>query len=169
MSDPTDQGAEPTPEGSGPTPSGSTGPIGGSGSSASQISGAVSGAMSDVMTRLQRGEQITLAGAALVVGVWVVFQLILGKFVMTNFALVIAILIVLAIWIHRWGHYDFGNGYRIVLGALGVSLALFAIINLLETFRFGLTAEALSWLGLLLYWIGGLVAGFGAWQVFRTR
>ena len=83
---------------------------------------------------------------------------------------VVAVLTILAIWVHRWGHYDFGRSYRILIGALGVSLALFAILSLLAWARAGGGAgDALQLLGLVIYWISGIAAGYGAWLVFRVR
>ena len=82
---------------------------------------------------------------------------------------VVAVLTVLAIWVHRWGHYDFGNGYRILLGAFGVVLLLFAFTNFLTVVRFGIDDGALQLLGRLLYWAGGAAALYGGWMVFRSR
>ena len=112
---------------------------------------------------------MALSGAGLVALVWIVFDFILDDRTVSTFTLLIAVLAILAIWVHRWGHYDFGNGYRIVLGALGLGLALFAITNFLLDIRTGINASALQLLGLLLFWVGGVVAGYGAWLVFRTR
>ena len=98
----------------------------------------VGSAVSAVRERLVAGEQLLLVAAAtIVVIVFLLFQFLLDYFVITDIAVVVAALTVVAIWIHRWGHYDFGSGYRIVVGALGLSLALFAIINLLGWARAG--------------------------------
>lgn len=134
-----------------------------------QATAAVSSAVSTVRERLVTGEQLALVGAGLVAAVWVIFDLIFAYGTMTTFTLLVAVLAVLAIWAHRWGRYDFGPGYRIVVAALGLSLALFAVTDFLLTIRNGINAEALELLGLLLFWIGGVVAGYGAWLVFRAR
>jgi hypothetical protein len=98
------------------------------------------------------------------------FQFILDYFIVSDFTVVVAVLTVLAIWIHRWGHYDFGNGYRILVGALGLSLTLFAVINFLAFIRSGGgVGDALRFIGLIIYWISGLAACYGAWLVFRLR
>lgn len=140
---------------------------------ATPTSAAVTSAVSQVRARLMAGEQMVLLGAALIVGIaWFIFQFVLAYFVVSDFTVLVAVLAILAIWVHRWGHYDFGNGYRIVIGALGVSLALFAVLSLLAWFRGVINVgmgDALRVVGLIVYWIGGLVAGYGAWLVFRTR
>ena len=140
-------------------------------STASQATAAVSNAMSIVRERLVAGEQMVLsAAAAIVIIVYLLFQFLLDYFILSDFTVVVAVLTILAIWVHRWGHYDFGNGYRILIGALGLSLALFAVINFLAFVRGGGGAgDALRFIGLIIYWIAGLAAGYGAWLVFRLR
>lgn len=145
-----------------------------SGSSTAAATAAVSNTVNIVRERLLAGEQMALSGAGLIVAVWLIFDLILdvgGKLFPTvgSVTLLFAVLMLVAIWVHRWGHYDFGNGYRLVIGVLGLSLALFAVTSLLLTFRTDLDASAGQWLGNLLAWIGGIVAGYGAWLVFRVR
>jgi hypothetical protein len=126
--------------------------------------------MTAVRERLQVGEQILLVGAALIVGVYLLFQVILGQRIFFEaLPVVVAVLTILAIWVHRWGHYDFGSGYRILLGGFGVALLLFAFTNFLGVVRFGLNAEALELVALLLYWAGGAAALYGGWMVFRAR
>jgi hypothetical protein len=152
----------PTPPPSQPAPGGGT---------TSQATAAVSNAMSVMRERLVGGEQLVLgASAVIVVVVYLLFQFLLNYPVISDFTVVIAVLAILAIWIHRWGHYDFGSGYRILVGALGVSLALFAIINFLAWVRLGgPSSDFLHLIGRFIYWISGLAAGYGAWLVFRIR
>lgn len=139
------------------------------GGSTAAATAAVTNTVNTVRERLQAGEQMALTGAGLVALVWVVFDLIFDFRTVSQFTLLVAVLAILAIWVHRWGHYDFGTGYRIVLGALGLALALFAVTNFLLTIRTGISASAMELLGLLLFWVGGVVAGYGAWRVFRAR
>ena len=81
---------------------------------------------------------------------------------------VFALTTVLTIWFHRWGHSAFGTAYRIIIGALGVSLALFALMSLLGWARLGgNSVDFLHLIGRLLYWAAGVAAFVGAWQVFR--
>jgi hypothetical protein len=131
----------------------------------------VSNAVNIVRERLVAGEQMVLsAAAAIVVVVYLLFTFLLDYHIISDFTVVIAVLTILAIWVHRWGHYDFGNGYRIILGALGISLALFAVISLLGWARAGGGGgDFLRLIGLIIYWISGIAAGYGAWLVFRTR
>lgn len=138
---------------------------------ASQATAAATAAVSALRERLVAGEQFVLAAAGGIVVIWLVFQFLLNFRVITSeFTVVLAVLTVLAIWVHRWGHYDFGKGYRIIIGALGVSLALFALMNLLAWARVGGGAgDAMLLIGRLLFWASGVAAFVGAWQVFRTR
>ena len=94
--------------------------------------------MSAVRERLVAGEQFVLAAAAsIVVIAYLIFQFLLNFHILSDFAVLLAALTILAIWVHRWGHYDFGPGYRIMIGALGVSMALLALMNLLAWARLG--------------------------------
>jgi hypothetical protein len=136
-----------------------------------QATAAVSDAVGAVRERLVAGEQFVLAAAAsIVVVAYLIFQFLLNFAILSDFAVLLAVLTILAIWIHRWGHYDFGPGYRILIGALGVSMALLAIMNLLAWARLGGgSVDFLHFIGRLVYWAGGVAAFYGAWLVFRTR
>lgn len=138
---------------------------------ASQATAAATAAVSALRERLVAGEQFVLAAAGAIVIIYLVFQFLLNFRVITSdFTVVLAVLTVLTIWVHRWGHYDFGKAYRIIIGALGVSLALFALMNLLAWARLGGGAgDAMLLIGRLLFWASGVAAFVGAWQVFRTR
>jgi hypothetical protein len=127
--------------------------------------------VSAVRERLIAGEQFVLAAAGGIVLIYLVFQFLLDyRIFASDFTVVLAALTVLAIWVHRWGHYDFGSAYRIIIGALGVSLALFALMSLLGWARLGGgSQDFVHLIGRLLYWAAGIAAFVGAWQVFRTR
>jgi len=165
MTEPKNETPETPKEQSTPAPA-PTGP-----SQAQQASAAASAAISDVRAKLVAGEQFLLAAAGGIVAIYLIWQFLLDyRVFVDNFPVIIAVLTVLAIWIHRWGHYDFGKAYRILLGALGVSLALFALMSLLGWARLGGgSVDFLHLIGRLLYWAAGVAAFVGAWQVFRTR
>jgi hypothetical protein len=150
------------------TPPGQPAPPSGGGS-ASQATAAVGNAMATLRQRLVAGEQMVLA-AVIVVVVYLLFQFLLDYPVVSDFTVVLAVLTILAIWVHRWGHYDFGNGYRVIIGALGLSLALFAVINFLGWVRLGgPSSDFLHLIGRIIFWVSGIAAGYGAWLVFRLR
>ncbi len=140
-------------------------------SQTAQATAAASAAITTVREKLVAGEQFVLGAAGGIVVIYLIWQFLLDyRIFVDNFPVIIAVLTVLAIWIHRWGHYDFGSAYRIVIGALGVSLALFALMSLLGWARLGGgSVDFLHLIGRLLYWAAGVAAFVGAWQVFRTR
>jgi hypothetical protein len=142
-----------------------------SGGGSASATTTVTNAVAIVRERLLAGEQLVLTAAAVIVLiVYLLFQFLLDYPIVSDFTVVMAVLTILAIWIHRWGHYDFGKGYRILIGALGVSLALFAIINLLAWVRVGGgSGDFLHLIGRIIFWVSGLAAGYGAWMVFRVR
>ncbi len=143
----------------------------GGASQTAQATAAMTGAVSDVRSKLVAGEQFVLAAALSIVLVsYLIFEFLLDYRILGDFSVLLAVLTVLAIWVHRWGHYDFGPAYRIIIGALGVSLALLAILNLLAWARLGGgSGDFLGFIGRLIYWAGGIAAFYGAWMVFRTR
>jgi hypothetical protein len=138
---------------------------------AAQATAAASAAMSVVREKLVAGEQFLLGAAVVIAAIsYFVFDFLLDNVVVGDFSVLLAVLAILAIWVHRWGHYDFGSGYRIVVAALGVSLALLALVNLLAWARVGGgSSDFLHLIGRLTYWAAGVAAFVGAWQVFRTR
>jgi hypothetical protein len=140
-------------------------------SQTAQATAAASAAITTVREKLVAGEQFMLSAAGGIVVIYLIWQFLLDyRIFVDNFPVIIAVLTVLAIWVHRWGHYDFGTAYRIILGALGVVLALFALMNLLGWARLGGgSVDFLHLIGRLLYWAAGVAAFVGAWQVFRTR
>jgi hypothetical protein len=140
-------------------------------SSTAQATAAVSNAVSIVRERLVAGEQLVLTAALVILVVcYLIFQFLLDYRIFSDFVVVISVLTILAIWIHRWGHHDFGTGYRILIGALGLSLALFAVTNLLAWVRVGGdSVDFLHLISRIIYWVSGIAAGYGAWLVFRVR
>jgi hypothetical protein len=169
MSGPMNESPNAPPEEPQSQPTQSTTPAGPS--QAAQATAVAGAAVSAVRERLIAGEQLVLAAAGAIVVVYLLFQFLLDyRIFASDFTVVLAALTVLAIWVHRWGHYDFGSGYRILIGALGVSLAIFALMSLLAWARVGgNSADFLHLIGRLLYWASGVAAFVGAWQVFRTR
>ena len=141
-------------------------------STSAQATAAATAAVSAVREKLVAGEQLALIGAlSIVVLSWFVFSFLLDNpFIISDFAVLLSVLLLLAIWVHRWGHYDFGKAYRIVVAGLGVSLAILALMNLLTWARpLDNSGDLGELLGRLFYWAGGVAAFVGAWQVFRTR
>jgi len=136
-----------------------------------QATAAATAAISDVREKLIAGEQFLLSASVFIVVVsYFIFDFLLENPVVGDFSVLLAVLTVLTIWVHRWGHYDFGTGYRILVAALGVSLAILALMNLLAWARLGGPSDDfLHLLGRLTYWAAGVAAFIGAWQVFRTR
>ena len=149
-----------------PQPAAPSGP-----SQTQQATAAATAAVTAVREKLVAGEQFLLSAAGGIVAIYLIWQFLLDyRIFVDNFPVVVAVLTVLAIWVHRWGQYDFGKAYRIILGALGVVLALFALMSLLAWARLGgNSVDFFHLLGRLLYWASGVAAFIGAWQVFRTR
>lgn len=140
-------------------------------SQTAKTTAAVSGAVGDVRERLVAGEQFVLAAtASIVVVAYFIFEFLLDYRVVGDISVLLSVLTILAIWVHRWGHYDFGPAYRIIVAGLAISITLLAIMNLLAWARLGGgSGDFLGFIGRLIYWAGAVAAGYGGWLVFRIR
>jgi len=124
-----------------------------------------------VRQKLVAGEQLVLvAAAAIVVISYLLFEFLL------DYSIFVGGFVRSSRCSPSWpsgstaGYYDFGNGYRILIGALGISLALFAVTSLLAWVRVGgNSVDFLHLIGRIVYWVSGIAAGYGAWLVFRAR
>ena len=85
-------------------------------SQTAQASAAATAAVSAVREKLVAGEQFLLSAAGGIVAIYLIWQFLLEyRIFVDSFPVILSVLTVLAIWIHRWGHYDFGKGYRILI------------------------------------------------------
>ncbi len=140
-------------------------------SQTAQATAAASAAVSNVREKLVAGEQFVLAAAgSIVLIVYLLFEFLLDFRIVGQISVLLAVLTILAIWVHRWGHYDFGTTYRIVVAGLALSLTLLALMNLLAWARLGGgSGDFLGFIGRLIYWASAVAAGYGGWLVFRIR
>jgi len=140
-------------------------------SQTAQATAAASAAVSNVREKLVAGEQFVLAATGSIILIaYLLFEFLLDYRVVGDISVLLAVLTVLAIWVHRWGHYDFGPAYRIIVAGLALSLTLLAIMNLLAWARLGGgSGDFLGFIGRLIYWTSAVAAGYGGWLVFRIR
>jgi hypothetical protein len=131
-------------------------------------------ALGTLQERLTIGELLIGLGAVLVLALaWLLFWLIIndGRARPPDLALVSAAGVLIVLWIQNGVRYDFGAMYRVWLGMLSLVLALLGAVHLIEALRGGgLTGQsAAALLGQLSWWVGGGLAGLGAWMVWREE
>jgi hypothetical protein len=74
------------------------------------------------------------------------------------------------IGLERTEREGFGSWYRVLLILMGAILALGAAYSLLNTLRHSSGfMGGLDWLSALVWWIGGAMAGVGAWMTYKVR
>jgi hypothetical protein len=132
-------------------------------------------AMSGMLSKMTKGEQLALAGAAVVVFIsFLLFAVVLytyGGF--SDLALTASVALLVVIWLKSGGRYDIGANYRLIVALLGLSIAVPAGASLLVTLRGAVTAYGfgggLSLVAGFSLWAGGALAAVGAWWVWKGR
>jgi hypothetical protein len=132
-------------------------------------------AMSGMLSKMTKGEQLALAGAAIVIFItFLIFEIILlAGFGFSDLSLTAAIALLAVVWLKVERRYDIGANYRLIVVLLGLSIAVPAAMSLLFTLRAAVTpfgfGTGLSLVADLSYWVGGALAGVGAWWVWKGR
>ncbi len=136
-----------------------------------QVAAAISGLATDIKEKLSTAELLLGAGALLIAGLsFLIFGFLLDARSPTELPVTASILLLVLIGLERTQREGFGTWYRALLILLGAILAIGAAYSLLLTLRSGTGGmSVLSWLSMLSWWVGGLLAGVGAWMTYRVR
>ena len=136
----------------------------------------IAAAMSGVVSKLSRGEQFAGAGALIILVLsFLVFGILLDTYAAGSLEVALAVGLVLAIWLKSSGRYDLGIDYRTAIIVLGGALLVVEVVFLLNFLRSAVRPGGLGgysatyFLGALIEWAGGILAGIGAWMVWRGR
>jgi hypothetical protein len=132
-------------------------------------------AMSGMLGKMTKGEQLALAGAAVVVFIsFLLFGFILATYGgFTELSVTAGIALLAVVWLKTEKQYDIGANYGLIVVLLCLSIAVPAGVSLLITLRqavtpFGL-GSGLSLIADLSFWIGGALAAVGGWWVWKGR
>jgi hypothetical protein len=131
--------------------------------------------MTGMLGKMTKGEQLALGGAAVVLVItFLLFAVILNTFFgPSDLAVAASISLVAIVWLKVEGRYDIGANYRLIVVLLCLSIAVPAAMSLLFTLRAAVTpfgfGTGLSLVADLSYWVGGALAGVGAWWVWKGR
>jgi hypothetical protein len=142
-----------------------------------QVAAAISGLATGIKEKLNTAELLLGAGALLIAGLsWLILGVILGSggpvgiYGPTEAAVVASVLLLVLIGLERTNTEGFGTWYRVLLILLGAILAVGAAYSLLNTIRHSSgSLGGLDWLAVLIWWIGGGMAGVGAWLTYKVR
>lgn len=134
-------------------------------------------AMSGLLGKMTRGEQLLLGGAAVILLItFLLFAVILNTFFgPSELAVAASVSLIAIVWLKAEGRYDIGANYRLIVVLLAVAIAVPVAMSLLYTFRILITPGGFSrYTGLelfthLSYWIGGALAAVGSWWVWKGR
>lgn len=136
-----------------------------------QVAAAITGLASGIKEKLSTAELMLGTGALLIFGLsFLILGFLLDSRSPTESAVIVSALLLVLIGLERTEREGFGTWYRVLLILLGAILALGAAYNLLLTLRGGTGGFSVtSWLSMLSWWIGGLLAAIGAWMTYRVR
>lgn len=116
------------------------------------------------------GERMVLAGAAGVVALWLVFDLVLQEYFISQLPIVLAAFALLVAFRVRVQSTRPVLSYDVVLLVCAVSLGIIGVLSVVENIRSEVfEAGGATVVGAILFWIATLVAGAGAIQLMQQR
>ncbi len=131
--------------------------------------GGIGGELSSTIAKLGAGEKLAVLGAAGVMVVWLLFDLLIDEYGIGEPSFILAGLIVGAAYFHHnRGSSDWSVDYVTVVKVAGIFLGLLGAWTLVEQVRADLfDRDATSIIGALGYYVGTITSGIGAWQLKR--
>lgn len=123
--------------------------------------------VTETFAKLGGGERLAVLGAAIVLGGWLVFDLLIDDYSTGTTAFVLAVLVVGAAYTHHRrtsGSDPVPYGTVIFVGA-GI-LGLLGVIEVIEELRNNiLDTDAVTIIGALVFYVGAIMSGVGAVQL----
>ncbi len=125
--------------------------------------------LSSTVAKLGAGEKLAVLGAAGVMVVWLLFDLLIDEYGIGEPSFILAGLVVGAAYFHHnRGSADWSVDYVTVVKVAGVFLGLLGAWTVVEQLRADLfDRDATSIIGALGYYAGTIACGIGAWQLKR--
>lgn len=125
--------------------------------------------ISSAVARLGAGEKLAVLGAAGVMAVWLVFDLLLDEYPTGHLPFALALVATVAAYVHHnRGSESWSVDYKAVIF---VTCALTGVIGawvLIEEVRAGILDDnAAEVIGAVLYYVAAITSGVGAWQLSR--
>ncbi len=125
--------------------------------------------LSSTVAKLGASEKLAVLGAAAVMVVWLLFDLLIDEYGIGEPSFILAGMIVGAAYFHHnRGSADWSVDYVTVVKVSGIFLGLLGAWTLVEQVRADLfDRDAASIIGALGYYAGTITSGIGAWQMKR--
>ena len=139
----------------------------GSGGSAGDAVSDLGNEISQTFSNLSGGERFAVLGAAIVLGSWLIFDLLIDDYGIGSLAFSLAVLIVGAAFAHhrRSGGSDPVPYGSLLFAAAGI-LGLLGVVDLIEEVRDDIfDADGTTIVGALIYYGGAILSGIGAIQL----
>jgi len=126
--------------------------------------------LTNAVANLGAGEKFAVLGAAVLLGGWALFDLLLDEFGTGHLPFALAVVIVLTAYSHQQGKYaDQPIPYKTLLFVCAGLLGLIGFWDLVDDLRNGiLDADVTTILGAFIYYGGAIVSGVGALQLRST-
>ncbi len=125
--------------------------------------------LSSTVAKLGAGEKLAVLGAAGVMVVWLLFDLLIDEYGIGEPSFILAGLVVAAAYFHHnRGSADWSVDYVTVVKVAGIFLGLLGAWTLVEQVRADLfDRNATDIIAALGYYVGTITSGIGAWQLKR--
>jgi hypothetical protein len=116
-----------------------------------------------VVSGLGEKERLVAVGAALIVVVWLIFELILAEYFFSGVTLLLAVVTLFAVWAHKQDpEASWPVPYSWALRVLGYSVGFMGLVELLFDLRNGILDNFVDILGGLTLYAGAFLMFYGA-------
>lgn len=127
--------------------------------------------LSAAVAKLGAGEKLAVLGAAGVLAVWVVFDLLIDEYSTGSVSFVLALVVCYAAYRHHGrGSEGWAVPYQTIVWVGASLLGILGVWFLIEELRQDiLDADAATLIGALAFYAGTIVSGIGAYQLSSRR
>jgi hypothetical protein len=129
----------------------------------------ISQELSSTVAKLGAGEKLAVLGAAGVLGVWLVFDLLIDEYSTGHLPFALALVAVAAAYYHHnRGSEAWSVDYKTVIFVTCALTGVIGAWSVIEEVRNGIfDADGASIVGAVLYYVASITSGFGAWQLSK--
>lgn len=120
----------------------------------------------DMIGKLGAGEKLAVLGAAALLAVWVLFDLLIDEYSTGSLPFALAVVVVGAAYVHHQGSGNDSVPYSTVLFVGAGLIGILGAVDLVEELRDNiLDADGTTVIGALLYYASAITSGVGALQL----